>query len=66
MNNPKRFDTFPNTQLIYGMVFPIGLLMVILSGADLFTGNTAVVTTALIERKVGNNGLGLVHEALNI
>lgn len=48
------------------MVFPIGLLMVILSGADLFTGNTAVVTTALIERKVGNNGLGLVHEALNI
>mmetsp|Transcript_366 Transcript_366/g.625 ORF Transcript_366/g.625 Transcript_366/m.625 type:complete len:331 (-) Transcript_366:161-1153(-) len=31
---------------------PFGLLMVVLSGSDLFTGNTAVVTAALHEKKV--------------
>ena len=36
------------------MTFPIGLLMVVLSGADLYTGNTAVVTSALIEEKVNS------------
>ena len=39
-------------KLVYSMMFPVGLLMVILSGADLFTGNTAVVTAALLEKKV--------------
>ena len=43
-------------KLVYSMMFPVGLLMVILSGADLFTGNTAVVTAALLEKKVRRDG----------
>ena len=39
-------------KLVFALVFPMGLLMVILSGAQLYTGNTAVVTCALCEGKV--------------
>lgn len=39
-------------RLICAMAFPFGLMMVLLGGAELFTGNTATVTMALIEGKV--------------
>lgn len=39
-------------RLMYALVFPFGLLMVMLSGAELYTGNTATVTMALLEGKV--------------
>uniref|UniRef100_A0A7S3QUI1 Uncharacterized protein n=1 Tax=Dunaliella tertiolecta TaxID=3047 RepID=A0A7S3QUI1_DUNTE len=38
-------------KLIMGIVFPLGLMIVTLCGAELFNGNTAVVTTALLEGK---------------
>lgn len=38
-------------KLIIGLIFPVGLTMVTISGAELYTGNTAVVTTALYEKK---------------
>jgi formate/nitrite transporter FocA (FNT family) len=39
-------------KLVFSLVFPVGLLMVILSGSQLYTGNTALVTCALLEGKV--------------
>jgi len=34
------------------MVFPIGLVMIVLTGADLFTSNIMFMTTAFIHRRV--------------
>jgi len=39
-------------KLVYALVFPVGLTMVTLCGAELYTGNTATVTCALYEKKV--------------
>ena len=39
-------------RLIYASVFPFGLMMVILSGAELYTGNTALVTMSHLEGKI--------------
>ena len=39
-------------RLTYALVFPFGLLMVVLSGAELYTGNTALVSLALFEGKI--------------
>lgn len=38
-------------RLVSGLVFPIGLMMVILLGTELFTGN-ALMVTAAIQRKI--------------
>ena len=38
---------------------PCGLMMVIISGAELFTGNTAMVTAAMLEGEV--DMLSLIH-----
>ncbi|NLZ39184.1 MAG: formate/nitrite transporter family protein [Firmicutes bacterium] len=40
------------TRLIGGMVFSLGLILVILGGAELFTGNNLVMTTGLLDGKV--------------
>lgn len=40
-------------RLLYALTFPYGLMMVIFAGAELFTGNTAIVTMALFEGKIG-------------
>jgi formate/nitrite transporter FocA (FNT family) len=37
--------------------FPTGLIMTLVSGAQLFTGNTALVTGAYMERKIKGNDL---------
>lgn len=40
------------SKLISALVFPVGLLMVLLGGAELFTGNTFTVTTAFFAKKI--------------
>jgi formate/nitrite transporter FocA (FNT family) len=40
-------------QIISGAIgLPFGLMMTILGGGELFTGNTAILTTGLVEKKV--------------
>ena len=39
-------------KLVGGALFPIGLMLVILSGTELYTGNTAFVPMAVFEGKV--------------
>lgn len=43
-------------RLIMGCVFPVGLIMVVLLGAELFTGN-CMMTAALADRRIGIGGL---------
>lgn len=43
-------------RLIMGCVFPVGLIMVVLLGAELFTGN-CMMTAALADRRIGVAGL---------
>lgn len=38
-------------RLLSGMVFPIGLILVVILGAELFTGNNALLIPAFMERK---------------
>lgn len=44
-------------RLIMGLLFPVGLLMTVVMGAELFTGNTAVMTVAVLEKKADMKGL---------
>lgn len=46
----KTWGTLPT--LISGSVFSLGLILVVLAGSDLLTGNMALVPTALFRRKV--------------
>ena len=43
-------------RLVSGILFPVGLVMVILLGAELFTGNVLMLN-ALIDKKIGPAGL---------
>ncbi len=38
--------------LLFGSVFPVGLMLVVIAGAELFTGNTAVLIPALHQKKI--------------
>ena len=38
--------------LLFGAVFPVGLILVVLAGAELFTGNTAIVIPALRSKRI--------------
>ena len=40
-------------RLLSGCMFPLGLILVVLAGAELFTGNNAVLIPGLINRKYG-------------
>lgn len=40
-------------RLLSGLVFPIGLMLVVILGADLFTGNNALLIPPLIRRRLG-------------
>jgi formate/nitrite transporter FocA (FNT family) len=44
-------------KLLFAAVFPCGLYMTIMTGADLFTGNTMKMPAAFIEKKVTMNQL---------
>ena len=39
-------------RLLSGLVFPIGLFLIVMTGSDLFTGNNALLMTSLNERKI--------------
>ena len=46
-------ETNPGLQkFIFGAVFPVGLMLVAIAGADLFTGNTAYFAPSLWSKKV--------------
>ena len=45
-------------KLVFGAVFPVGLLFVVLAGAELFTGNTATCIPAALSGRVSWRGLG--------
>lgn len=40
-------------KLLSGLVFPVGLMLVVVLGADLFTGNNALLVPPLAERRIG-------------
>ena len=52
------------SRVVCGLLFPFGLIMVIITGAELFTGN-CLITISLLEKKTGLSGmtrnLGLVY-----
>jgi formate/nitrite transporter len=39
-------------RLIFGGVFPVGLILVVIAGAELFTGNTACCIPAVLSKKI--------------
>jgi formate/nitrite transporter len=43
-------------RLVTGLVFPVGICLVVLLGAELFTGNVLMIN-ALVDRKIGWKGL---------
>lgn len=40
-------------RLLSGLVFPLGLILVVFAGAELFTGNNAVLVPGALERRYG-------------
>jgi formate/nitrite transporter len=44
-------------KLLMGAVFPVGLMMVAIAGAELFTGNTAYFSAARYARRISPSGL---------
>lgn len=53
--NPEIWGNF--IRLAFGMVFPVGLLLVLVAGADLFTGNCMYMPSALMNKKSSWGGL---------
>lgn len=39
-------------KFVFGGVFPVGLMLVVIGGADLFTGNCMTVTGALLDKRI--------------
>lgn len=39
-------------KLIFGSVFPVGLILVVLAGSELFTGNTAISIPGVLNREI--------------
>ena len=55
---PGVADSNPGLKkLLQGLVFPVGLLLVIINGAELYTGNTATLACAFFELKIPITGL---------
>ena len=48
--------TYGLTKLIGGLVFALGLILIVLAGAELFTGNT-LMAMAFVDRKISTKGL---------
>ncbi|MCC7553729.1 MAG: formate/nitrite transporter family protein [Methanobacteriaceae archaeon] len=44
-------------RLIYGAVFPVGLIIVLIAGSELFTGNTMYMTFGILEKKASITSL---------
>jgi len=54
---PETWGTLPT--LFTGAVFSLGLILVVIAGSELLTGNMALVPIAMLRRKVGFGALGL-------
>ena len=50
----------PLTKLVQGTVFGLALTLVVFAGAELFTGNTMVMTQGLVARRVGVRDVAIV------
>jgi len=51
-------------KFIFGAVFPVGIMFVVIAGAELFTGNTASLMPAMLSKKAkwfGRLEIGLCH-----
>jgi formate/nitrite transporter len=55
--DPKTWGTLPT--LFSGSVFALGLVLVVLAGSELLTGNMALVPIAALRRRVGLGTLGM-------
>jgi formate transporter len=55
--DPETWGTLPT--LFAGSVFALGLVLVVLAGSELLTGNMALVPIAMLKRRVGFGHLGL-------
>ena len=55
--DPKTWGTLPT--LFTGAVFALGLILVVIAGADLLTGNMALVPMAVMRRQTSAAALGL-------
>jgi formate/nitrite transporter len=44
-------------RFVFGAVFPVGLMLVVIAGSELFTGNCMFPTVALLHRKASTVGL---------
>ena len=53
---PETWGTLPT--LFAGSVFALGLVLVVLAGSELLTGNMALVPIAMMKRRVGLRALG--------
>lgn len=45
------------SKLVFGSVFPVGLILVVLAGSELFTGNVMYMTMGVLDGKAGLGGL---------
>ena len=45
-------------KFVFGAVFPVGLMLVVIAGSELFTGNTACVIPAVLSKKASWRALG--------
>jgi formate/nitrite transporter len=45
-------------RFVFGAVFPVGLMLVVIAGSELFTGNCMFPTTAVLHGKAKLSGLG--------
>src|SRR3954465_3312424 len=54
---PAIWGTLPT--LFSGTVFALGLVLVVLAGSELLTGNMALVPIAMLRRRIGFGTLGL-------
>ncbi len=55
--DPKTWGTLPT--LFTGAVFALGLILVVVAGAELLTGNMALLPIALLRRKITLSQLGI-------
>jgi formate transporter len=55
--DPKTWGTLPT--LFTGAVFALGLILVVVAGADLLTGNMALVPIAALHKRVSLKALGI-------
>jgi formate transporter len=62
--DPKTWGTLPT--LFAGSVFALGLVLVVLAGSELLTGNMALVPIAALRRRVSFKALGLNFTVVTI